>query len=146
MQDAIVKEITVNASKERVYQTITDPAEIVKWFPEAVEGGTLDVGQEPTFIFMEGQRRRRIVVVAADPFGYFAFRWAPGPDGLSEKRVMELPNTLIEFHIDDLGEKTKVTVKESGFAALPAEFATTTHDQNSGGWDYMFDRLSTLLG
>ncbi len=145
MQDAIVREITVKATQERVYQAMTDPSEIIKWFPEAVEGGSLEVGQEPTFTFMDGQRRRRVIVVAANPNSYFAFRWAPGPDGLEEKHVMELPNTLIEFHVEALGENTKVTVKESGFASLPADFASTTHDQNSGGWDYMFDRLSTLL-
>lgn len=43
MQDAIIREITVKASQERVYQAITDPAEIIKWFPDAIEGGTLEV-------------------------------------------------------------------------------------------------------
>ena len=51
MQDAIIREITLKASQERVYHAITDLNEIVKWFPDSVEGGTLEVGQEPIFSF-----------------------------------------------------------------------------------------------
>ena len=145
MQDSIVREITVKAPQERVYRTITDINEITKWFPEAVEGGSLEPGQEPTFIFREGHSRRRVIIVAADPFSYFSFRWAPGPEGLAERHVLELPNTLIEFLIESIPEGTKVTVKESGFASLPEEYADAMHNQNTGGWQYMADRLEKLF-
>jgi uncharacterized protein YndB with AHSA1/START domain len=142
MQDAIIREITVKASPEKVYRAISDPTEIIKWFPEAVEGGTLEPGQEPTFVFRNGESRRRVIIEAANPFDYFAYRWAPGPDGLAEEHVLDLPNTLIEFLIEVVGDETKVTVKESGFAALPPEYAHESHHQNSGGWEFMMDRLS----
>ena len=50
MQDVIKKEITVLASKERVYKAISDPKEITKWFPDVVEG-TLEPGSRPIFDF-----------------------------------------------------------------------------------------------
>ena len=83
--------------------------------------------------------------MAADPFSYFSFRWAPGPEGLAERHVLELPNTRIEFLIESIPEGTKVTVKESGFASLPEEYADAMHNQNTGGWQYMADRLEKLF-
>ena len=145
MQDVIIREITVNATQERVYKAITDLSEITKWFPEAVEGGSLEPGEEPVFIFRDGQSRRKVIIQEANPFGYFAFRWAPGPDGLSEKHVLDLPNTLVEFHIEPSNSGTKVTVKESGFASLPTDYAEISLDQNSGGWTFMTDRLEKFL-
>jgi len=52
MQDTIVREITVKAPKERVYTAITDPTQIIKWFPDAVEG-KLEAGERPVFDFGE---------------------------------------------------------------------------------------------
>ena len=39
----------------------------------------------------------------------------------------------------------KVTVKESGFASLPPEVAEKCFNDNSGGWEYMMDRLEKLV-
>jgi len=144
MQDAIVRDISLKATPERVYKVMTDPDEIIKWFPDAVEAGTLEVGQEPFFLFREYGVRRRILVVAANPFAYFAFRWAHGPED-SQEHVSEHPNTLVEFLIEGEGEETKVTIKETGFASLPHEYASQSHEDNTGGWEFMADRLQKLL-
>ena len=145
MQDAIVREITLKASQERVYQAITDPTEIIKWFPDSVEGGTLEIGQEPIFSFEGASHRRRIHVEAANPYGYFAYRWVPGPSGEGAGDVLSIPNTLVEFSIEAVAGGTKVTLKESGFASLLQSEAESSFKDNSGGWEYMFDRLATLL-
>ncbi len=144
MQDVITREITVKASKERVYKAITDPKEIVTWFPDVVEGGTLEVGQRPIFVFTNEKHRTQIFVEAARPFEYFAYRWVPGSTGIIGD-VLEVPNTLVEFYIEALDSGTKVTLKESGFASLPAEIAQASFRDNSGGWEYMMDRLEKLV-
>lgn len=144
MQDVISREITVKASKERVYKAITDPKEIVRWFPDAVEGGTLEAGQRPIFVFTSENHRAQTYIEAANPFDYFAYRWDPGTsDGPSD--VLSGPNTLIEFFIEESENGTKVTLKESGFASLPPEVAEKCFNDNSGGWEYMMDRLEKLL-
>lgn len=145
MQDAIVREITVKATKERVYHAITDPSEIIKWFPDSVEGGTLEVGQEPIFSFEGATHKRRIHVEAADPYTYFSYRWVPGPSGEGAGDVLSIPNTLVEFSIEEVAGGTKVTLKESGFSSLPMGEAESSFKDNNGGWDYMVERLSTLL-
>ena len=145
MQDAIIREIIIDAPQERVYQANTTPSEIVKWFPDTVEGGTLEVGQEPIFSFERASHKRRVHIEAADPYGYFAYRWVPGPSGEGAGDVLSIPNTLVEFLIEVVAEGTKVTVKESGFASLPLSEAESSFKDNNGGWEYMVNRLAKLL-
>ena len=117
----------------------------MKWFPDTVEGGSLEVGQEPIFTFEGSSHKRRVHIEAADPYGYFAYRWVPGPSGEGAGDVLGIPNTLVEFLIEVVAEGTKVTVKESGFASLPMNEAESSFKDNSGGWEYMVDRLGKLL-
>ena len=143
MQDIIERVITVKAPRERIYKAISQPEEIVKWFPDALEEGTLEVGQNPVFTF-NGHGKARIHVEAARPVEYFAYRWIPGSGPLVDD-VLVHPNTLVEFFIEELAEGTKITVKESGFASLPADVAEEKFKQNSGGWEFMIARLEKLI-
>jgi uncharacterized protein YndB with AHSA1/START domain len=142
MQDAIIKEITVKAPKERVYSAITDPKQIIMWFPDGVEG-QLEVGQQPKLIF-EGHGKTSIYVAAAEPYEYFAFRWVPGGANTVDD-VLAVQTTLIEFRIEETGDGTKITVKESGFAAFPADFAVRAIKEDSDGWEYMMGRLEKAM-
>ncbi len=145
MLDEIIREITLKAPQERVYHVMTDPSEITKWFPDAVLDGNLEVGSEPYFEFREYGVKSRILVVASDPFSYFAFRWSPGARVADDRHVVELPNTLVEFIIEANGDESKVTIKESGFAKLPIESGASSHNDNSEGWTFMAERLSKLI-
>jgi uncharacterized protein YndB with AHSA1/START domain len=143
MQDTIIREITVKAKKERVYTAITDPKQIIQWFPDTVEG-PLEVGERPIFSFTSENHKTQIYVEAAKPYEYFAYRWVPGSSGIIGD-VLKVPSTLVEFFIEEGTEGTKVTVKESGFAKLPAAVAEESFKQNSGGWGYMMERLEKLM-
>jgi uncharacterized protein YndB with AHSA1/START domain len=142
MQDTIQREITIKAPKERVYAAIADPEQIVKWFPNAIEG-SLNVGERPILNFGE-HGKNQIYIEAAQPHDYFAFRWVPGSSNVMGD-VLTMPHTLVEFRITESDGSTKVAMTESGFAALPAEVAENSFKQNSGGWDYMLGRLENLF-
>ncbi len=144
MQDIITKEIIVKANKERVYAVITDPTQIISWFPDKVEG-TLEVGQRTTLIFSEENHRSEIYVEAATLYTYFSYRWVPGGKGNEGVDVLTVPNTLVEFFIEEQEGGTKVTVKESGFTSLPPEVVEQSFNQNSGGWVYMIGRLENVM-
>jgi uncharacterized protein YndB with AHSA1/START domain len=144
MQDVITREILVKANKEAVYSAITDPAKIVMWFPETIEGGTLEPGQRPTFVFSGGKHKAKTYIEKAVPFSYFSYRWVPRAEGPIDD-ILTVPNTLVEFFIDEEMGGTKVTVKESGFSALPIEVAKQAFEQNSGGWEIMMNRLEKVL-
>jgi uncharacterized protein YndB with AHSA1/START domain len=141
MQDVIEREIIVKATNERVYGAITDPKQIIAWFPDSVTG-SLEVGGRAFFDFGE-EGAAQVHIVAATPFEYFAYRWHPGKDMAED--VLAVSNTLVEFHIEETAEGTKVTVRESGFASLPADVAEKSLGDNTSGWKYMMDRLEELM-
>ena len=146
IQDRIERQITIHAPKERVYNAITDPKQIVAWFPDAIDG-TLEAGATPTIEFGKGYVFQ-IHVVAANPHDYFAYRWVPGnADGsLGFKGdVLAVPNTLVEFRLADAPNGTALTLTESGFSTLPGAVAEKQLEQNSGGWDHMLDRLEKIF-
>jgi len=146
MQDTIERKITIRANKERVYSAITDPKQIVSWFPESIDG-TLEAEASPTISFGKDYVFQ-ILVVAANPHDYFAYRWVPAnADGTIGFKgdVLAFPNTLVEFRLADDPVGTALTLTESGFSTLPAAVAEKQLGQNSGGWDHMLDRLEKLF-
>ena len=146
IQDSIEKEIVVRAPKERVYAALTTPEQFVKWFSIGVEG-TFETGERPVVDFGE-YGKFKIYVVAANPHDYFAYRCVPGsiycPQGF-EGDVLAEPNTLVEFTLEEVEGGTKVHLKESGIASLPAEVIEQTLKGNSAGWDFMLGRLLGYL-
>ncbi|HRH78927.1 MAG TPA: hypothetical protein PK129_16395, partial [Cellvibrionaceae bacterium] len=101
MQNTIQREITLRASQQRVYAAIADPAQVVQWFPETLEG-TYAVGEQPIFGF-GAHGRNQIYIEAARPYDYFAYRWVPGAEHFVGD-VLSVANTLVEFRLSDLGD------------------------------------------
>ncbi len=145
LRDVIEMEIVISAPKAQVYSAIAETEQIVKWFPEGIEG-SLTPGQEPILDFGE-YGRHRIYVENAKPTDYFAFRWIPGSvksaGFLDDVRTQ--PNTLVEFSLSEIQGGTLVKLKESGFASLPPEYYEKSINDNTGGWEYMMDRLTKYL-
>lgn len=145
LQDTIQKEIVVGAPRERVYSALTDPGQLAQWFPDKVEG-EVKPGERPVFDFGT-YGKHSVYVVATDPHSYVAYRWIPGsvhvPDGFIGD-VLEEPNTLCEFHLEEVPEGTRVRLVESGFASLPQEFYAKSIEDNDGGWNVMIYRLKTF--
>lgn len=139
MQDIIQREIVIKATKERIFDAITNPEQVVLWFPNTVEG-IYKVGEQPIFGFGE-HGKNQLYIVEARPYEYFAYRWVPGSNHFVGD-VLTVPNTLVELRIEELKEGScKVTLTESGFSKLPIEVAKESFKQNSDGWDFMLGRL-----
>ena len=143
MQDVIQREVMIHATQQSVYAAISDPEQLVKWFPQSVEGDCQPVSH-PIFGFGE-HGKNQLSIVAADPHHYFAYRWVPGANQFLGD-VNSVPNTLVEFRITKESEKScKVTLTESGFADLPAKMMAEAFKQNTGGWEFMMNRLGQLF-
>jgi len=139
MQDIIQREIIIKATKERIYDAIANPEQVVMWFPETLEGN-YKVGEQSIFGFGE-HGRNQVYIVDARPHEYFAYRWVPGANHFLGD-VLSVPNTLVEFRIQEESEGLcKVTLTESGFEELPIEIKEEAFKQNTGGWDFMLGRL-----
>jgi uncharacterized protein YndB with AHSA1/START domain len=143
MQDLIQREIMIQATPQRIYAAIADPEQVIKWFPETLEGD-YSVGAQPVFGFGE-HGKTQVYVVAANPFEYFAYRWVPGANHFLGD-VLKVASTLVEFRITEQADgRCKVTMTESGFAALPKAMMADALKQNTGGWEFMMNRLSQLF-
>jgi uncharacterized protein YndB with AHSA1/START domain len=139
MQNEIRREISIKATKERIYDAIANPEQVVLWFPETIEG-QYKAGERPILGFGE-HGKNQIYIVEARPHEYFSYRWIPGSSHFMGD-VLTVVNTLVEFSITETSKGIcKVTLVESGFAKLPIEVAENSFKQNSGGWEYMFGRL-----
>lgn len=142
VQDSILREIVLRAPKERVYRAITEPDQIVKWFPDGIEG-KLEKGERPVFDFGD-YGKVAIYVVASDPYDYFAYRWVPSV-GASAEDPLKQANTLVEFRLEEVSEGTRLRLSETGFASLPQEVIEKSLQDNNEGWDYMLPRLEKYL-
>lgn len=139
MQNEIKKELIINSSQEKIYDAIANPEKIIQWFPSTLEG-KYEVGEQPIFGFGE-HGKNQVYVVAAEPHHYFSYRWVPGANHFLGD-VLSVKTTLVEFKIEDLNNGScKVTLTETGFKDLPQEVMEESFKQNSGGWDFMLDRL-----
>jgi uncharacterized protein YndB with AHSA1/START domain len=119
--DRIEQSIEIAASAERVFALISEPGwfinddRLVEHTIEQVDDGA-HVVHDP----VHGSFAFR--TVSLDPPHAAAFRWLQSLDEVVG------PSTLIEFTITELGAgRVRLTVVESGFAALPGE-------DNTQGW------------
>ncbi len=143
--NTVEQEIIIRAPRTQVYAAIADPAKVVRWFPDSMEGD-YTAGHQATFDFGE-YGKVSIYVEAAQPESYFAYRWVSGshfaPSGYVGD-VLTHPHTLVEFHLEEIAEGTRVKLVESGFASLPELYRAKNHEDNTGGWSYMLARLKTM--
>jgi uncharacterized protein YndB with AHSA1/START domain len=126
---AIVEEITINASAERIFAALTDPAQRVKWWgvkgrfeTEHMESdlrvggrwmmGGVGIGGRPFKIVGEYRTIERPRVLA--------FTWLPSWDE-------EATETLVRFDLNERDGVTIVRLTHSGFAG---EGSRTRHQ----GW------------
>ncbi len=136
-QDTIEKEIIVDADIETVWSALTDPAELRAWFGDIAEID-LRPGGSAKFGWTEFGSVIDAVIEIVEPLQRFAYRWA-ADEG---RTVADGPSTLVEFTIEVVAGKTKVSVVESGFAGLPDEIYESTLAENTSGWASELDDLA----
>jgi uncharacterized protein YndB with AHSA1/START domain len=136
MQDRIEKQIDLNAPVERVWKALTDHEQFGQWFlvridqPFAVGQPSTGRMTYPGFEHMPWEAE----IVALEEPSYFAFRWPPYYGEIDVDTSAD-PWTLVEFRLEPAGEGTRLTLSESGFAALPPDRAPLAFRGNEGGWE-----------
>jgi uncharacterized protein YndB with AHSA1/START domain len=124
MNDSIERTILIAAPIERVWNIVTTPEHMGRWFGDAGAERDGDV------IRMRFQEHGEAVlrVVRNDAPTAFAYRW--------DANVAGIGDTLVEFTLATEGDRTRVTVVESGWTALrtsPDEQARL-REGNVRGW------------
>jgi uncharacterized protein YndB with AHSA1/START domain len=144
----IEREILIDAPTEVVWQTITEPDQIVQWFADRVE---LDLrpGGHGKFVFDDKATKQQtaapLIVEVVERPHRFAFRWSH-PDGATPAPDNSI---LVTFTLAAEGPaRTRLRVVETGLDEV-----AWTDEQKSGyvedhnhGWSVHIGRLGVLLG
>ncbi len=144
MEDKIEKTIDLKASVDRVWRAITDHNEFGEWFRVALEK-PFTVGEKTEGnITYPGYEHMRLeaMVKTMDSNSLFAFSWCPVPDESGNSPLGGI-ETLVEFRLEAIASGTRLTITESGFAALPE--GSTRNDAlrlNTEGWEIQTQNIA----
>jgi uncharacterized protein YndB with AHSA1/START domain len=150
IEDSVVKTIELKAPVERVWRALTDWREFSTWFHVRLEGpfvmGQVSRGQitHPGFEHINWE----VHVVRMEPERVFAFRWGQPVSHDKEFYPMDWskePTTLVEFRLEPTTAGTRLTVTESGFAAVPEDRRERNFRGNSGGWEQQMKNIEGYL-
>ncbi|PCI74835.1 MAG: vanillate O-demethylase oxidoreductase VanB [SAR86 cluster bacterium] len=137
MEDKIEKTVELKASIERVWRALTDHNEFGEWFQVALEK-PFAVGEKTEGnITYPGYEHMRLeaMVETMDTNTLFAFSWCPVPDESGNSPLGGM-QTLVEFKLEAIESGTRLTIIESGFAALPEDVdRVAAFQRNAEGWE-----------
>jgi len=136
--DRIEREIVVAAPAERLWEVLTRPEHIGRWF----EGMDVEVDLRPggTMVLTNQEFGKfHAIVDKVEPPRRFAYRWARHPD----TPVTDGTATRVEFTLTPEGNGTRLRVAESGFTSTDAvKVDQQRHaEANSQGWLQVLDSL-----
>jgi uncharacterized protein YndB with AHSA1/START domain len=143
---SIEREVHIEATPEIVYEVISTPEHLRKWWPDEAELKPVP-GGAGVFTFGDSSTPEahvvQLTVVDADPPRRFSFRWdydegvTPAPDN----------SLLVSFDLVPAGAGTLLRMTESGFREKGWEAAVLeeAYRDHSNGWDYFLSRLVTYV-
>jgi uncharacterized protein YndB with AHSA1/START domain len=147
--DRVEKTLDLRAPRTRVWRALSNTRDFGSWFglgePLDLEG-TFEPGGR-IMVRWAGRKDLELfcTVVTVEPERLLAFRWVPYEIGEGEDQARH-PTTLIEMRLSDTATGTRLTISESGFAALPAD-KQYKRDQNGMGWAIQLQSIAQhLLG
>lgn len=144
--DRIEKVVDLAAPVSRVWEALTDYQRFGDWFnvklDQPFEPGARSTGRmtEPGFEYMPWLA----TVERMEPQRLFSFRWHDY-DEKSGKDVSQQPATLVEFHLEEIPAGTRLTIIESGFAAMDEPRRLEAMRSNTQGWDIQSGRIADYV-
>ncbi len=144
--DRIEKQVVLKASRERVWQAISDARQFGIWFGvelagpfvagERVSGRLVPTRVDEALARKQASYEGTVFdffVERIEPPRRFSFRWhpcavEPGADDTQE------PTTLIVFDLEEVPGGTRLTITESGFDQVPPARRAAAFAANEEGW------------
>jgi uncharacterized protein YndB with AHSA1/START domain len=140
--NVIEKEIVLRAPRSRVWRAISNAEEFGQWFGMTLDG-PFKAGKTMNGKFSNpkyAQLTLHMSIVDIEPESLFSYRWHPGAMDPNVDYSQE-PTTLIEFHLSETPDGTKLTVIESGFDQIPEWRRAEAFKMNSGGWKAQVENI-----
>jgi uncharacterized protein YndB with AHSA1/START domain len=153
----IEKKIVLKATRERVWQAVSDSARFGFWFGVEFEApfvpGSWITGRiVPTKVDPEVAKLQEphtgkkfeILIERIQPMDQFSFRWHPFAIDPAVDYAKE-PTTLVTFELAKADDGTLLTIKESGFEQIPAARRKQAFEANDGGWTHQTKLIEKYL-
>lgn len=139
---SVRRTIRIAAPIGKVWQAITEPEHISRWFGKTVLEGA-GVGATGTMTFPDdGSVPLRVEEL--DEMRLISYRW--GNDDAAAERpgtLDEATSTVFTFSLEEIADGTQLTVVESGFERTSDPAANL--ESHRTGWEVELDKLVALL-
>jgi uncharacterized protein YndB with AHSA1/START domain len=145
LSDRIERTMVLPAPRERVWEAITKPEQLARWFGvvSAMDfrvGGAIQLSWENKPCPYPG-----VIEVIEKP-QRFAFRWPSYALSHPEITFDIVPSTLVDITLEERADQTLFTLVESGFASQPQPVpAEELYRGNQKGWQGCFNELRAYL-
>lgn len=144
----IKRKVLLNASRQRVWDALTDAEQFGSWFGIALKGKQFAAGRAiEAPITYPGYEHVvwKAKIERLEPQARFSFSWHPYAVDKEVDYDTEAP-TLVEFTLEDHGEGILLRVVESGFDGIPdARRRQIAYKKNSRGWDDQMSNIEEYL-
>lgn len=138
-QELIEVGVTLPVAPERVWQALTDPAEMPRWFFPEISAFEPTVGARTSFVVVSGGRSfdHRWKVLEAQPGKSLVLGWRyQGHAG----------NSRVAFDLGAGGQGTRLRVTHTVTEDFPDGVPEFTREACHGGWVYFLqERLPAFL-
>jgi uncharacterized protein YndB with AHSA1/START domain len=137
--NTIEKYIELKAPVSRVWRALTDYREFGEWFKVKLENpfvaGQVSRGQitYPGYEHITWEAR----IEKMEPERLFSFTWPHSQSFEKTDKPVDYtgsPRTLVEFRLEPIAGGTLLTLTESGFNNIPADWRPEAFHRNDGGW------------
>jgi uncharacterized protein YndB with AHSA1/START domain len=127
----IVRSVEIASTAERLFALLTDPAQLVRWWPDVAELEPREGGRV-RMVFEASSSEVRGVVTRFEPPRALAFTWV--------RAAMPEASTHVDFTLTELDDgRCRVEVTHSGWEQAPE--ARPLHDL---GWTHFLACLADL--
>jgi uncharacterized protein YndB with AHSA1/START domain len=144
--DRIEKQVTLDATRSRVWRALTDVEQFNAWFGVVLATpftpGAEVVGHmsNPKYAHMT----MTIWIEKMEPERFFSFRWHPyaieeGVDYSAE------PTTLVSFTLEETAGGTQLSIVEAGFDKIPEARRAKAFAMDSNGWASQAENIRKFL-
>jgi|SRR5947209_13153864 len=143
--DRIEKQVVLRAPRSRVWQALIEADQFGQWFGVKL-ANSFGVGVHVTGrVTHPGYEHMpfNLTVERMEPERLLSWRWHVLIE--PETSLVSEPTTLVEFRLEDVDGGTLLTVSESGFDAMPAEYRDAAYRGNEGGWSQQMVSIERYL-
>ena len=150
MENRIVKHIELNAPVSRVWRALTDFREFGEWFRVALDGPFV-VGQVARGHILHPGYEHMVweaLIEKMEPERLFSFTWPLAryhDKARYSADYTSAPRTLVEFLLEKTASGTLLTLTESGFENVSADWRGDAFRGNDGGWTQQMQNIEKYV-